>query len=640
MAEVLDLTLSSDDEAAKHQDKKPKIAPANESDDEVECLDENPFAPPAPVPQAAADSGDDEDVAITGSKGQNALQHFPHCRENCVVHLFAKDPTQHCSQCFCVVCDVPASRCAAWPAHCRLKYADPSTQRLRRDARAAALLQAAGGAPTAKTLTLGSYHTGELYQPDAATSMTALLRAVTQVWPVEAPAPPGLASGTSLRPYQRQSLAFMLDLENAPSDDRRLGFKTLWKQPNGALFRLRAGWLCDEVGMGKTMSIISLILARPRPANQLPTDAQWRTLQRRHPFISRVRGPDKTIRKYFAKAPGQPEKEIPAHEYYMGSDWGCTPVSKDGTRYYDRNVPNPNYATWRKAPALPGGAQTLTLKATVISCPVTLIGQWHDEITKWAPGLRVLVNHSSHDDRKELEKGRLNDSLRDYDVIICSPNTRLGGRSILQHPELRFHRLIVDEAHVTRGAADRFLSESETVRGGTKNEHLPRFDSCWLVTGTPFTTGLSQLKLGAESIAWWSPVHKLSHHGRALAEMHPTHWLICAQVGPPQTVRRRPEPAEVLQGLGAAPLGHDPPHEGPADPRRARARFTKDGYEDRAPRPPASGARRLRADPGDVRGAGAPARGRAQAAPPRDGFGTSAARLRRHAARGDAGRRF
>ena len=138
MAEVLDLTLSSDDEAAKHQDKKPKIAPANESDDEVECLDENPFAPPAPLPQAAAADDDDEDVAITGSKGQNALQHFPHCRENCVVHLFATDPTQHCSQCFCVVCDVPASRCAAWPAHCRLKYADPSTQRLRRDARAGA----------------------------------------------------------------------------------------------------------------------------------------------------------------------------------------------------------------------------------------------------------------------------------------------------------------------------------------------------------------------------------------------------------------------------------------------------------------------------------------------------------------------
>ena len=31
-------------------------------------------------------------------------------------------------------------------------------------------------------------------------------------------------------------------------------------------------------------------------------------------------------------------------------------------------------------------------------------------------GRRVLVKPSSHDDRKELEKGRLNDSLRDYDV--------------------------------------------------------------------------------------------------------------------------------------------------------------------------------------------------------------------------------
>ena len=40
MAEVLDLTLSSDDEAAKHQDKKPKIPPAaNASDDAVECRD-------------------------------------------------------------------------------------------------------------------------------------------------------------------------------------------------------------------------------------------------------------------------------------------------------------------------------------------------------------------------------------------------------------------------------------------------------------------------------------------------------------------------------------------------------------------------------------------------------------------------
>ena len=168
MAEVIDCTISSDDEApapapapkrrvkqqtigpSSHVDKKPRVAPDDDDDDDVEFLDENPFAPPPPLPEPEADddnddNSDDEDVAITGSKGQNALQHFPHCRENCVVHLFATDPTKHCSNCFCVVCDVPASRCAAWPQHCRLKYADPSTQSLRKQARAAALLQQAGG---------------------------------------------------------------------------------------------------------------------------------------------------------------------------------------------------------------------------------------------------------------------------------------------------------------------------------------------------------------------------------------------------------------------------------------------------------------------------------------------------------------
>ena len=102
MAAIIDCTISSDDEAAPapapapkrrvkqqtigpsaHVDKKPRISPDEDDDDDVEFLDENPFAPP-PLPEPEADDEDDdddgEDVAITGSKGQNALQHFPHCR--------------------------------------------------------------------------------------------------------------------------------------------------------------------------------------------------------------------------------------------------------------------------------------------------------------------------------------------------------------------------------------------------------------------------------------------------------------------------------------------------------------------------------------------------------------------------------
>ena len=435
MAEIIDCTISSDDEApapapapkrrvkqqtigpggpaeaAAHVDKKPRISPEEEEeDDDVEFLDENPFAPP-PLPEPEADDDDDdgEDVAITGSKGQNALQHFPHCRENCVVHLFATDPTKHCANCFCVVCDVPASRCAVWPQHCRLKYADPSTQSLRKQARAAALLQQAGGAP-APTPTPGAVaqpaggFTRELHQPDAATSMTALLRAVTQVWPVEAPAPQGLAAGTVLRPYQRQSLAFMLDIENARDSDSRVFRSTRW----GGARTLRGGWLCDEVGMGKTLSVISLILARPRASNELPTDAQWRALRQRHPYGPNVVGPPETVRRYFYK-----EKEVDISVWFK---------KKHDPKYAalcdKRDVPNPERAGFTAAPALPG-ARTLTLKATVISCPVTLIGQWQDEIRRWAPNLRILVNHGSHKDRNKLNRGELDASLRAYDVIMC-----------------------------------------------------------------------------------------------------------------------------------------------------------------------------------------------------------------------------
>jgi SNF2 family DNA or RNA helicase len=374
-------------------------------------------------------------------------------------------------------------------------YVDPATQRLRHDARAAALIQQAGGpAPPSAAAAQPGRFTTDLYQPDAATSMGALLRATAQVWPVEAPAPQGLAPGTVLRPYQRQSLAFMLDLENAPDSDERLARSPRWNpQGVGAVLRtLRGGWLCDEVGMGKTLSVISLILARPRTN---PTDAQWKALQRRHPYADKVAGPEKTLRKYFYKG-----KEVEFGTYYkmLRSD-----KKEESSKAEKRDVPNPERKGFVAAPKLLGGARQLVLKATVISCPVTLIGQWQDEIRRWAPELRILVNHGSSKDRNNLNRGKLDASLREYDVIIVSPNTRLGGDSLLTHRELRYHRLIVDEAHATRGATERFLAEyavTEHDSGWRRRTFTPRFDSVWLVTGTPFTNGLGQMKSGAAAL--------------------------------------------------------------------------------------------------------------------------------------------
>ena len=105
-------------------------------------------------------------------------------------------------------------------------------------------------------------------------------------------------------------------------------------------------------------------------------------------------------------------------------------------------------------------------------------------------------------------------------VIICSPNTRLSGESLLVHQELRFHRLIVDESHATRGATERFLSENALIDPQPngppyrRRTFTPRFDSCWLVTGTPFETGLGQMKTGAAALGCWG--EKLSLYDRPL----------------------------------------------------------------------------------------------------------------------------
>ncbi|GAQ84668.1 DEAD-box protein [Klebsormidium nitens] len=114
-------------------------------------------------------------------------------------------------------------------------------------------------------------------------SFDALLEKVQSTSYPEEPQPDGL--GVTLRPYQRQSLRFMLDNER-----RDGGFHGLmWRQIPGAgtaeedvfycpaLQRLKlvtkgtlpppttGGFLCEEMGLGKTVEILALILANPHP---------------------------------------------------------------------------------------------------------------------------------------------------------------------------------------------------------------------------------------------------------------------------------------------------------------------------------------------------------------------------------------
>ena len=109
--------------------------------------------------------------------------------------------------------------------------------------------------------------------------LDGVLEAVTRVYPEEAQTPAGFATGITLRPYQRQSLAFMLNVE------RRTGNELPPLGEHGAT----GGWLCDEVGMGKTAVCVALCLAHPSTKKR-GSDAAWYVIQRALTCKPRRRG--------------------------------------------------------------------------------------------------------------------------------------------------------------------------------------------------------------------------------------------------------------------------------------------------------------------------------------------------------------
>ena len=76
-------------------------------------------------------------------------------------------------------------------------------------------------------------------------------------------------------------------------------------------------------------------------------------------------------------------------------------------------------------------------------------------------------------------------NLRDYDVIVTTPHLKLP-EPIVQN--VKFHRLVVDESHL--------LEQSGVGTMSGKADALIKYQTkfVWLVTGTPFSTSLHQLK--------------------------------------------------------------------------------------------------------------------------------------------------
>jgi len=222
----------NDDMEAKKIKKEPNasIMEVNNSS-EVQVLPEAPQDCPAVASLPVAGQEDEQDVEFVGATGSNPLTDFPHAREHCLVHPFHTDPTLHCINCFCYVCDKPASDCQKWNNnHCHATGAIAKWRQERH--------QKAN--PT--TASASSY-----YRPKA--TVKQLLEAVTRIYPSEvAPSPPFV---TQLKHYQKQSLAFMMDVEQN--------------------YQVKSGWICSDVGMGKSAIVIAAIVNNPMHLEDQPT---------------------------------------------------------------------------------------------------------------------------------------------------------------------------------------------------------------------------------------------------------------------------------------------------------------------------------------------------------------------------------
>jgi SNF2 family DNA or RNA helicase len=123
----------------------------------------------------------------------------------------------------------------------------------------------------------------------------------------------------------------------------------------------RGGWLCDEMGMGKTLVVVALILANPG-IGHCTDSTVWKIWEERRTF------------------PLPPDR---------------ISLDEPGTAYleYVRRIKT------SPPPSLPATAADecgrLKTKATLVYTSISLFGQWESEIARFAPSLIVKRYHSS-----------------------------------------------------------------------------------------------------------------------------------------------------------------------------------------------------------------------------------------------------
>ena len=114
---------------------------------------------------------------------------------------------------------------------------------------------------------------------------------------------------------------------------------------------------------------------------------------------------------------------------------------------------------------------------TLLVCPMSLVGNWQREVSKFAPKLRVHVHHGA-----ERARGKkFLTAVAEADLVITT--YALAARDAAALAEVEWHRVVVDEAQAIKNAATR---QAVAVRGLPARHRVA-------VTGTPVENRLADL---------------------------------------------------------------------------------------------------------------------------------------------------
>lgn len=293
---------------------------------------------------------------------------------------------------------------------------------------------------------------------------------------------------SDLYPYQRRSAAVMLQRESQPErvlDPRLVKVKDQYGNPwyydrvNGYGLHeprtydgVNGGILAEEMGAGKTLICLALILATKHQPSQIPDIYRGVTVKRpRVGSLADMAAANLTRNSF----PWKPWFGLDGH--YELDYANCRGIIQRNLGHY--YMPRPERRQRTRKPVAPSPDRKIYLSyATLVVVPTNILEQWKQEVAKHTlhGSIRTLVITS----RQKIPPP---EELVDIELILFSDTVFAGLRLLdaVDHPLscIHFKRCIIDEGHRIGSSTSRSKSNILLVLDSLQ------ISARWVVTGTP-----------------------------------------------------------------------------------------------------------------------------------------------------------